>query len=172
MAEAYYVTLAPHNSNGPISTIASLHLDMAINNCHMQELFLNSLDYYQEVLTNPLIIHDGYGAPPDGPGWGADLDDVVARQISAGPIHAHRVGTVSQILSLIRRYGNQTCCLNLEAHKATLVVAVVRTRPPTRGSTYSAPLLDPTRTQKAESFLSPYTRTSTIPLLQCPYPVP
>ncbi|HUT21665.1 MAG TPA: mandelate racemase/muconate lactonizing enzyme family protein [Anaerolineae bacterium] len=77
MAETYYVTLAPHNSNGPISTVASLHLDMSINNCHMQELFLNSLDLCQEVLTNPLIIQDGYGAPPDGPGWGTDLDDAV-----------------------------------------------------------------------------------------------
>jgi len=75
MAEAYYVTVAPHNSNGPISTVASLHLDMSIPNCHMQELFLNSLPYYQEVLTNPLVIKDGYGVPPDGPGWGTDLDD-------------------------------------------------------------------------------------------------
>ena len=80
MAETYYVTLAPHNSNGPISTVASLHLDMSINNCHMQELFLNSLDPYQEVLTSPLIIQDGYGAPPDGPGWGTDLDDAVLAQ--------------------------------------------------------------------------------------------
>jgi len=77
MAETYYVTLAPHNSNGPISTVASLHLDMSIPNCHMQELFLNSLDLYKEVLTNPLIIQDGYGAPPEGPGWGTDLDDAV-----------------------------------------------------------------------------------------------
>ncbi|MEZ4660351.1 MAG: galactonate dehydratase [Caldilineaceae bacterium] len=77
LAETYYVTVAPHNSNGPISTIASLHLDMSINNCHMQELFLNSLPYYQEVLTNPLVIADGYGTPPDGPGWGTDLDEAV-----------------------------------------------------------------------------------------------
>jgi len=75
MAETYYVTLAPHNSNGPVSTVASLHLDIGIPNCHMQELFLNSLDVYQEVLTRPLVIADGYGAPPDGPGWGTDLDD-------------------------------------------------------------------------------------------------
>jgi len=77
MAETYYVSLAPHNSNGPISTVASLHLDMAINNCHMQELFLVSLPYYQEVLTNPLVIEDGHGAPPAGPGWGTDLDEAV-----------------------------------------------------------------------------------------------
>ena len=77
MAETYYVTLAPHNSNGPISTVASLHLDMGIPNCHRQELFLNSLDLYQEVLTKPLIIADGYGTPPDGPGWGTDLNDTI-----------------------------------------------------------------------------------------------
>ena len=77
MADAYYVTLAPHNSNGPISTIASLHLDMSIPNVHRQELFLNSLPYYQEVLSNPLIIEDGYGTPPAGPGWGTELDEAV-----------------------------------------------------------------------------------------------
>jgi galactonate dehydratase len=75
MAETYYVTVAPHNSNGPISTVASLHLDMGIPNCHMQELFLSSLDLYQEVLTNPLLVEDGYATPPDGPGWGTDLDE-------------------------------------------------------------------------------------------------
>ena len=77
LADTYYVTLAPHNSNGPISTIASLHLDMSIPNVHRQELFLNSLPYYQEVLTNPLIIENGYGIPPAGPGWGTELDDAV-----------------------------------------------------------------------------------------------
>ncbi len=77
MAETYYVTVAPHNSNGPISTVASLHLDMSIPNCHMQELFVNSVDLYQEILTHPLTIETGYGAPPEGPGWGTDLDDTV-----------------------------------------------------------------------------------------------
>jgi galactonate dehydratase len=80
MAETYYVTVSPHNSNGPISTVASLHLDMSIPNCHMQELFLNSLPLYQAVLTNPLVIADGYGAPPAGPGWGTDLNDAVVAQ--------------------------------------------------------------------------------------------
>ncbi len=75
MAETYYVSVAPHNSNGPISTVASLHLDMAIPNCLKQELFLNSLPYYDAVLTKPLVIANGYGAPPAGPGWGTDIDD-------------------------------------------------------------------------------------------------
>ena len=74
MAETYYVTLAPHNSNGPISTVASLHLDMVINNCFMQELILRFFDRYNEVLTNPIEVEDGYGITPAGPGWGTDLD--------------------------------------------------------------------------------------------------
>ena len=80
MAETYYVSVAPHNSNGPISTVASLHLDMNIPNCHMQELFLNSLDLYGEVLTNPIVIEDGHAVPPSGPGWGTDLDEQVLSQ--------------------------------------------------------------------------------------------
>ncbi|MDA0349709.1 MAG: galactonate dehydratase, partial [Verrucomicrobia bacterium] len=83
MAETYYVTLAPHNSNGPISTIASLHLDMMINNCFMQELILRFFDRYNEVLTNPIVVEDGYGTPPAGPGWGTDLrEDILARPCS------------------------------------------------------------------------------------------
>ena len=80
MAETYYVTLAPHNSNGPISTVASLHLDMMINNTFMQELILRFLDRYNEMLTHPLEIKDGYCTPPAGPGWGTDLrEDVIAK---------------------------------------------------------------------------------------------
>lgn len=80
MAETYYVTVAPHNSNGPISTIASLHLDMLINNSFMQEIILRFIDRYNELLTAPIEVVDGYCAPPAGPGWGVDLrEDVIAR---------------------------------------------------------------------------------------------
>ena len=80
MAETYYVTLAPHNSNGPISTIASLHLDMIINNCFMQEYILRFEDRYNEMLTRPIEVVDGHCTPPAGPGWGVDLrEDVIAR---------------------------------------------------------------------------------------------
>lgn len=80
MAATYYVTLAPHNSNGPISTIASLHLDASIHNSLMQELFLNHLPLYNEVLTHPIEIKDGYWTPSDRPGWGTDInEDVIAK---------------------------------------------------------------------------------------------
>ena len=59
----------------PIATVASLHLDMSIPNCHMQELFLNSLQEYDDVLTNPIPIADGFATVPEGPGWGTEIDD-------------------------------------------------------------------------------------------------
>jgi galactonate dehydratase len=75
MAETYYVTVAPHNSNGPISTVASLHLDISIPNSLMQEIFVNFLPRYNEVLTNPIVIEDGYCKLPEGPGWGTDINE-------------------------------------------------------------------------------------------------
>ena len=78
-AETYYITLAPHNSNGPISTVASLHLDTCIPNCLMQEIFVNFMPLYNQVLTRPIEIEDGHARLPEGPGWGTDIKEDVIR---------------------------------------------------------------------------------------------
>ena len=80
MAETYYVTVAPHNSNGPISTIASLHLDLCIHNSLMQEIFVSSIERYNKVLTQPIEVIDGHCVPPEGPGWGVELREDVVEQ--------------------------------------------------------------------------------------------
>ena len=41
---------------------------MCVNNSHMQEIFLRSIPLYDEVLTQPIHIEDGYGTPPQGRG--------------------------------------------------------------------------------------------------------
>ena len=81
MAETYYVTLAPHNSNGPLSTIASLDLDLCIHNSLMQEIFLESIPLYNKVLSQPIEVIDEYCVPPEGPGWGVGLKEDVMRNI-------------------------------------------------------------------------------------------
>ena len=83
MAETHYIAVAPHNSNGPISTLASLHLDMSIPNAFLQEIFVSFIDRYREVLTNPINIEDGLATVPDGPGWGADIDTEVLAKYPA-----------------------------------------------------------------------------------------
>ena len=80
MAETYYVTVATHNSNGPISTIASLHLDLCIHNSLMQEIFVSSIGLYNKMLTQPIEVIDGHCVPPEGPGWGVELREDVMEQ--------------------------------------------------------------------------------------------
>ena len=84
-AETYYVTLAPHNSNGPISTIASLQLLTCIHNGLMQEIFLNMIGRFNEVLTVPMNIQDGQCILSDGPGWGVDLREEVVENYPPSP---------------------------------------------------------------------------------------
>ena len=48
-----------------------------IQNSLMQELFVNLLDLYNEVLTEPLKVKDGHCTPPEGPGWGTDIKEDV-----------------------------------------------------------------------------------------------
>ena len=80
MAEAYYVAVQPHNSNGPISTIASLHLDTCIPNVIIQEFFYPYLEQYNEFFTEPIKYKDGYLAIPNGPELGTDLNEEAIRK--------------------------------------------------------------------------------------------
>lgn len=82
MAEAYYVTVQPHNSNGPISTVASLQLDASIPNVIFQEFFYPYLERYNEILTEPIeYSKDGYLAIPSRPGLGTDInEEAIKRQ--------------------------------------------------------------------------------------------
>ena len=43
MAEAYNVLIAPHNPNGPLSTLASSHVCAAIPNFFRQEFMFNDV---------------------------------------------------------------------------------------------------------------------------------
>jgi len=75
MAEAYYVSVQPHNSNGPLCVLASLHLDASIPNVQFQEFFYPYLDLYNEMLTEPIRYKDGYLEIPSGPGLGTDINE-------------------------------------------------------------------------------------------------
>jgi galactonate dehydratase len=74
MAEAYYVMVAPHTPQGPVSTAASAHLGMAIPNFHILE-FVRSAPYRDRVLREAWEVKDGHVVVPDRPGLGVDLDE-------------------------------------------------------------------------------------------------
>jgi galactonate dehydratase len=82
MAEAHFVTVAPHSWYGPISLAASLHLDACIPNLLIQErpLPVDEPPQQRDLLTTPLRFEDGHLLVPTGPGLGVELnEDVVAR---------------------------------------------------------------------------------------------
>ena len=77
MAEAYNVPIAPHNPNGPISTIASAHTMATIPNFFRQEFMFKDVAWRDSCLSHKLPIQRGYFELPDRPGLGFDIDETV-----------------------------------------------------------------------------------------------
>ncbi|OZU88274.1 galactonate dehydratase [Virgibacillus indicus] len=73
MAETYNVLLAPHNPNGPLSTLASAHVCASVPNFFKQEFMFNDVSWRDEVIDHPLNIKDGSLVLSDRPGLGVDL---------------------------------------------------------------------------------------------------
>ena len=73
LAETYNVLVAPHNPNGPLSTLASAHVCAAIPNLFRCEFMFNDVAWRDTVLTHPLDVRDGHLHLSDRPGLGVDL---------------------------------------------------------------------------------------------------
>ncbi len=78
MADAYYVTFAPHNTGGPVSTAACLHLAACTPNFKIQEHFNDFVDaWVKDAAKGPGYpeVKDGYFPLPGGPGLGVTLNE-------------------------------------------------------------------------------------------------
>ena len=75
MMEAYNVLLAPHNPNGPLSTLASAHVGASFPNFFRQEFMFNDVPWRDEVITHPIgdMVRNGHLQLSDRPGLGVDL---------------------------------------------------------------------------------------------------
>ncbi|UJH92675.1 mandelate racemase/muconate lactonizing enzyme family protein [Antarcticibacterium sp. 1MA-6-2] len=90
MAEAYNVLMAPHNPNGPLSTLASAHVCATIPNFFKQEFIFKDAPWRDSVITHPLNIEKGELLLSDRPGLGVDL---VEEEMEKHPgIREHRDG--------------------------------------------------------------------------------
>lgn len=74
LAEAYYVQVAPHNPQGPLSTAAAAHLGMAIPNFLILE-YVRQEPYRDQVMQEAWAVEDGHMVVPDHPGLGVELDE-------------------------------------------------------------------------------------------------
>lgn len=73
MAEAYNTLVAPHNPNGPLSTLASAHVCASLPNFFRCEFMLNDVPWRDSVITEPLDVRGGFLHLSDRPGLGVDL---------------------------------------------------------------------------------------------------
>lgn len=75
MAETYNVQIAPHNPNGPLSTLASAHVCASIPNFFRQEFMYYDVPWRDTVIDHPIaeMLHNGYLQLSDRPGLGVDL---------------------------------------------------------------------------------------------------
>jgi galactonate dehydratase len=81
MAEASYVSVAPHNCDGPGRLMASIHLCANIPNFLILETFADFDVAWRKDLVrsgNP-VLEDGCYRVPSAPGWGYEIDEEVAK---------------------------------------------------------------------------------------------
>jgi galactonate dehydratase len=78
MAETYYVSVAPHNCDGPLKTIASIHLAANIPNFLILETFQDfDVPWRNEIVSGMPQVVDGYLGVPSKPGWGVEVNEAV-----------------------------------------------------------------------------------------------
>jgi galactonate dehydratase len=79
IAEARHVLMAPHNTNSPVGTVASFHLDASLPNFLIQEYHAEFYElFYFEVFNGLPRQKDGYVELPKDPGLGITFNQEVA----------------------------------------------------------------------------------------------
>ena len=88
MAEAHYVSVAPHNPMGPVATAVNVHFAVSTPNFLILEYSPDDVGKRRDLLVEPLAVKDGYIDVPQGPGFGIELnlDAIKSNQ----PIKWHR----------------------------------------------------------------------------------
>jgi galactonate dehydratase len=78
LAEAHYVSVAPHNCDGPLKTVAGIHLAANIPNFLILETFQDyDVPWREELASGTPRVKDGYYDVPTGPGWGIEVNESV-----------------------------------------------------------------------------------------------
>lgn len=79
MADSFDVNVAAHCSAGPLGALMSAHFCAAVPNFRIQEHEVDTMPWHDSLLTVPNHVEHGRFVLSDRPGWGADIDEAVAR---------------------------------------------------------------------------------------------
>jgi galactonate dehydratase len=85
MAEARYVTIAPHNPLGPVATAVAVHFAASTPNFVILEYRDPNIGPQRELVLQPLKLKDGYLEIPTAPGLGVELNEKALEKYPAKP---------------------------------------------------------------------------------------
>ncbi len=97
MCERHFIPIAIHSWSGGAGMMGTVHAAFASRNCSILELSTVPNPLRDEVLTEPLRLHDGTLAAPTAPGLGIHLPDDLEER------YPYRPGSVYRILGAIDR---------------------------------------------------------------------
>ena len=80
MADTYSIPVAPHNPNGPLCTLATMHLCFSIPNFLILEFFEKDEPIFQELVPGGIKRDAGGVYPTTAPGLGANVTDEFLRK--------------------------------------------------------------------------------------------
>lgn len=74
LAEAHYVSVAPHNPCGPVANAVNAHFALSTQNFEVLEYHPDDARVRNEILRNPVPLEAGHLHVPDTPGLGIELN--------------------------------------------------------------------------------------------------
>ena len=80
LAESYELNVAPHNYYSHLSTMHSAHLCASLPNVKIMEIDIDDVPWKDELVDQPPVIENGDLVMPTRPGWGANLNEDIARK--------------------------------------------------------------------------------------------
>lgn len=75
MADLHEMNICPHNYNGHLSTLISMHLCAIVPNLRIAEVDVDDVPWRDELFTALPMIEDGEFKLTTAPGWGADINE-------------------------------------------------------------------------------------------------
>ena len=79
MAEAHYLTIAPHNPLGGMSTAVSAHFAASTGNFLILEYRLDTVGPNSKLLKKPIPLDDGYLTIPEEAGLGVEVNEAAIK---------------------------------------------------------------------------------------------
>lgn len=85
-ADSHFVNVAPHNFYGPLASLMAAQFCASVPNVEIMEIEADDVPWLDDLVTAPIQMNAGQILIPNGPGWGADVNEVaVAEHPASSP---------------------------------------------------------------------------------------